>query len=456
MRRLIRSTAVRLALGYAALFILSSSALMGLLWWQTVGYVDGEINAVIASDTRAIGDRLRDFGLPGAIQTVRDRVAANPDKQAIYLLADPFLKPLAGNVDAWPLKIDRTLGWHEVELVYDGQLHAARLLHVGLPGGFQLIVGRDIQDRMAMQEMLLRTGLWAAAIVLLLAVLGGLLVRRAVLRRVEGINRTAVGIVQGDLGQRVEVRGTDDEFDQLAQTINRMLEQIQQLVEGVRNVSNTIAHDLRTPLAELRARLEGLLRNPPEREQTLDTVAEAVADIDRLIGVFNALLRLAEIDAGTRRAGFTRVELAPLLGEMAELYGPIAEAKGLALDAEAATGLSVDGDPYLLAQALGNLVDNAVKYTPAGGRVMVAAAQDMAGCPTITVADTGPGIAEADRGRVTARFYRGDSARTTAGAGLGLSLVEAIVRLHGGSLDFGDNNPGLRVTIRLPQAAVRA
>lgn len=450
MTRLWRSTSVRLALAYALLLVVSSLTLLGLVWWNTVGYLDREIDAVIAADIRAIGDRLQDFGLAGAVQTVQERVDANSDKKAIYLLADPFLKPLAGNVDAWPLKIDRRLGWHEVALVYEGQMHATRLLHVALPGNFQLIVGRDVQDRAAMQAMVLRSGIWAAALALLLAVAGGLLVRRFVLRRIETINRTTAAIVAGDLGRRIPVRGAGDEFDQLAATINGMLEQIQQLIEGVRNVSNAIAHDLRTPLAELRARLEDILRRPPDRDLALDSLGEAVADIDRLIGVFNALLRLAEIDSGLRRAGFGKVQLAPLAADLAELYEPAAAEKGVRLSLETMSGLDVSGDPFLLAQAVGNLLDNAVKYTPAGGHVRLASGRDEAGRPQITVADSGPGIPEAERGRVTERFYRGDAARGQGGVGLGLSLVQAVARLHGGSLALADNAPGLRAVLTLP------
>ena len=457
MIKLLRSTSVRLALIYALLLVVSSLTLVGLLWWHTVGYIDRETDAVIVADTRAIGDRLHDFGLPGAMETVRERVDANQDKRAIYLLADPMLKPLAGNVDAWPLKVDRSMGWHEVGLVYEGKLHEARLLHVALPGNYQLIVGRDIQDRAAMQAMVLRSGAWAAGIALVLAIIGGLLVRRFILQRLESINRTTTAIVDGNLGQRIPMRGADDEFDQLAGIINRMLEQIQHLIEGVRNVSNAIAHDLRTPLAELRARLEDILRSQPDREMTLDSLGEAVSDIDRLIGVFNALLRLSEIDSGLRRAGFTRVHLAELVDDLTELYGPAAEQKGLVLETEtgAARDIQVNGDPFLLAQAVGNLLDNAVKYTPAGGRICLGIAPDGEDRVVIAVADNGPGIPPEERERVTERFYRGDSARGKGGVGLGLSLVQAVARLHGGTLDFADNGPGLRASLRLSRAAAQ-
>lgn len=454
MPKLLRSTASRLALTFAALFMVAALALAGLLWWNTTGYLDRETDAVIAADTRAIGDRLSDFGLAGAVQTMNERIAADADNRAIYLLTDPRLRPLGGNVDAWPLKVGPRPGWYEVELVHRNRLHMARLLHVTLPGNFQLLVGRDVQDRVEMRNLFLRGLTWAGMGALAFAFFGAWLIRRAVERRIEGINRTATAIVQGDLARRVPMRDADDEFDQLVATINRMLDQIQQLIEGVRNVSNTIAHDLRTPLAETRARLEGLLRQPAGPNAldaaSLDGIAAAIADIDRLIGVFNALLRLAELDTGLRRASFAQVDLAALLDDAAELYGPMAEAKGLALESHTEAGLGLNGDRQLLAQAIGNLLDNAVKYTPAGGSIRLRAEAGVDGRILISVADSGPGIPEDERARVVQRFYRGDASRHAEGVGLGLSLVEAVARLHGGELRLDPNNPGLRAILALP------
>ncbi|MBP7065193.1 HAMP domain-containing sensor histidine kinase [Ferrovibrio sp.] len=443
MLELWRSTSLRLALLFAALFVLANLLLAGLIWWNTTGYLDRETDAVIAADTRAIGDRLRDFGLAGAVQMIEERSAAAPnaDRRAIYLLADPRLRPLAGNVAAWPLRIGAAPGWYEIELVQHDKLHATRLLHVVLPGNFQLLVGRDVQDRAQIRNLVLRSLLWAGLLVLLLALLGGWLIRRALLHRVEGINRTATAIRQGDLSQRLPQSRGGDEFDQLEVTINHMLDQIEQLVDGVRHVSNSIAHDLRTPLAETRFRLEGLLHDLPD-SVAQEQIAAAIADIDRLIGVFNALLRLAELDSGLRRAGFAELDLTALVEEAAELYAPSAEAKGIQLHCDAPPGLRLTGDRQLLAQAIGNLLDNAIKYTPPGGRILLLARPD-----GVTVADNGPGMNVAERERAAERFYRGDTARSTAGFGLGLSLVQAIARLHGGVLRLEDNAPGLRASL---------
>jgi signal transduction histidine kinase len=451
MRSLLRSTAVRLAFGYALLFIVSSLLLGGFLWWRTALYLDREIDAVIIADGQAIADRLRDFGLPGAIETINDRVGQAGDQHAIYLLTDPALTPIAGNLRAWPLAVRSTPGWYEVNLVRDGRLHVTRALFVALPSGFRLLVGRDVEDRVEVRRLVVSALLWASVGALILAVAGGAMVRAAVLRRVESINRTARAIVQGDLSHRVPTRGSSDEFDRMAQMINTMLEQIEQLIEGVRNATNVVAHDLRTPLAELRTRLERLLRDRPAPVETFDEIHAAVADIDRIVGIFNALLRLAEIDSGVRRAGFRRVDLAPVTTDLVELYEPLAEEKDVSLAVDAPSGMAVRGDPGLLAQAIGNLVDNAIKFAPREGKVALRIKASGKNEVEIAVADTGPGIAEADKSRVTQRFYRGVCAAGTEGSGLGLSVVDAVARLHGGTLALNDNDPGLVAVLTLPR-----
>jgi signal transduction histidine kinase len=452
MIRLLRSTSVRLALGYSLLFIVSSGVLVGVLWWRMTDYLDRATDAAIVSDTQAIGDRFGDFGLPGAIETIAERVARAADERAIYLLTDPRLTRIAGNLAAWPLEVERRAGWYQVRLVRNDRQHATRFLHLTLPGNYHLLVGRDVEDRVALRGLILGGLGWTAGASLLLAILGGLLVRRAVLRRIEEITRTTTGIVRGDLAQRLPMRGSDDEFDQLALTINGMLEQIQQLVENIQNTSNAIAHDLRTPLAELRGRLEDLLRARSSAEVAAQEIQGAVADVDRVIGIFNALLRLAEIDSGVRRSGFHKVDLAQLAADAAELYRPSLEERGAALTLDAPEGITVEGDPFLLAQAIGNLLDNAAKVAPVGSTVTLAIAARGTGEIAITVADRGPGIPDAEKTRVTERFFRGDASRGTSGSGLGLSLVDAVARLHGGRLELADNGPGLAASLLLPHS----
>jgi signal transduction histidine kinase len=450
IRRYLRSTAVRLSVLWAALFILAALVLAAFTWWSTVDYLDRETNAVILADVRALADSYDEDGLAGLVEALNERVATAGDESAVYLLTGPSLRPIAGNLTAWPLNADRAApGWYQLRLVKGGAAAMTRVMHFVLPEGFHLLVGRNMQERVRIRDRIIETMGWGAAVVFGLAIIGGLIFRRLVIHRVEAIQRAAAGIVEGDLSRRVPTRGSGDEFDLLAETINRMLHQIEQLVDGVRHVSNAIAHDLRTPLAEVRGRLEQMLSGP---ERDLGEVEAALADVDRLISMFNALLRLAEIDSGVRRAGFERVELGRVLQEVIELYEPIAEAKSVELAAELPPSVTVEGDPSLLAQAVGNLVDNAVKYAPPGGHVRVRLAAN----PTLVViTDDGPGIPDAERPRATQRFWRGDRSRGTPGVGLGLSVVEAVARLHGGRLDLDDNRPGLRATLLLdkPQAA---
>jgi signal transduction histidine kinase len=453
MIRVLRSTSLRLALVYAAIFILSSLLLVGVVWWRTAAYLQQETDAVILADAQAIGDRLQDFGLPGAIETIDQRIATpSDDEHAIYFLGDPTLSRVAGNLVAWPAELGSDPGWYQIELERHGRLHATRVLFVRLAGGFDLLVGRDVQDRVAIQQLILDGLAWAAGTAVLLAIGGGLLVRRSVMGRVDAINRTAAAIVQGDLTQRVPMRGSSDEFDQLAQTINGLLQQIEILIDGVRNASNAVAHDLRTPLAELRGRLEGLFRARPDPQTTFGELEGAVSDLDRLIGIFNALLRLAEIDSGARLTGFTAVRIDQIIDEVADLYLPVAEENGVSIVTVAPPGLFVTGDPYLLAQAIGNLVDNAVKFSPVGGTIRVSAQGSEADRIAIVVSDEGPGIADAEKVRVTERFYRGEASAGRDGVGLGLSLVAAVARLHGGALGLSNGTPGLVAKLLLPIA----
>jgi signal transduction histidine kinase len=244
------------------------------------------------------------------------------------------------------------------------------------------------------------------------------------------------------------VRGADA-LEMLTRTVNRMLDQIERLVHSVRNVSNAIAHDLRTPLAELRSRLEELSLMQPSREETFAEVDASIADIDRVIAIFNALLRLAEIDSGTRRSGFVKVNVIEVVTEAAEFYQPIAELKGIAFSFESSGDLLTRGDPVLLAQAIGNLIDNALKYARTNGAVSVVARRRPDRTIEVVVSDDGPGVSDDEKPKVIDRFYRSDASRGTPGVGLGLSLVDAVARLHGGALELHDNYPGLRAVLLL-------
>jgi signal transduction histidine kinase len=288
------------------------------------------------------------------------------------------------------------------------------------------------------------------AVVSIAGVLGGLMIRRAVLVRVDGIRQTVLAIVQGDWSHRLPTKTASDELDTLSRTINGMLDQLEQLLHGVRDVSNSIAHDLRTPLAELRSRLEELSLTRPAPEEAFAEIDAAVADVDRVIRIFNALLRLAEIDTGMRRSGFVHVSAADVARQAVDFYLPAAELKGIALSYRGNGPADISGDPVLLAQAIGNLIDNALKYTSDGGLISVEVQTVADGKARITVADDGPGIPDEEKPKVSTRFYRGDASRGTPGVGLGLTLVASVAKVHGGALELADNNPGLRAQMVIP------
>jgi signal transduction histidine kinase len=298
-------------------------------------------------------------------------------------------------------------------------------------------------------------------LILVLGAAGGALMSRNMLRRLDTINRTSGEIIAGDLTRRVPLNGSGDEFDALAENLNRMLDRIERLMRGLREVTDSVAHDLRTPLNRLRNRLEesvarlnsgGALTN----EKAAGEIERAIAETDQLIGTFNALLLIAETDAGTTRAAMSALDLGSVAADVVELYEPLAEEKKLVLTLAPGSAVAIEGNRSLIAQALANLVDNAIKYTPAGGKVRIGARITEQGVD-LSVADSGPGIPLADRPRVTERFVRLEASRNSPGTGLGLSLVAAVAHFHNAELALEDNAPtGLKAVLRFPQTTIRA
>jgi signal transduction histidine kinase len=435
------------ALNVAVWYVIASLAVLAVfatpLWyvWHST-FAQGRIER-LQDDAQRLADIFATQGADGAAAEISARVGVRPGgSRQILLLADAALARQAGNLPGWPPELSGPPGIKVASLAVGGRVVRATVLHRTLPGGYHLLVGLDI-DRFAKVEALFLYGLLGcAAAVLVVAVMGGLLIRRALLARVSGISQTSSAIVEGDLSRRLPTFRGEHELEILTGTINAMLDQIEHLVLSARNVANAIAHDLRTPLAELRSRLEELTVTRPSPDETFSELEGAIADTDRVIAIFNALLRLAEIDSGTRRSGFVEVDLGAVAGEVVELYHPLAELKGIVLTFRSDHGLVAPGDPLLLAQAVGNLVDNALKYAQPNGAISVTARGAGANIE-ILVCDDGPGIRDDEKPKVVERFYRSDASRGTPGVGLGLSLVAAVARLHGGVLDLRDNRPGL-------------
>jgi signal transduction histidine kinase len=450
MFRLPSFSARTIAIGYGFVTLLVLAMFAGPLWyaWHTnIGEVRSQL---LKSDAQHLSNLFIRQGPPALAAAIDSQVhGVNDGVRKIMLFVAPDGTKLAGNLKAWPEGVPNRDGLCRVTIVVDDVPRNVELVRVTLEDGYRLLVASNL-NRFQKLERLFAYGLLGCAItVLLSAALGGLMIRRALLGRMQGISDTTASIIEGKLSHRLVEPGDGDELQQLTRTVNRMLDQIEHLVTGVQDVSNAIAHDLRTPLSELRARLEELSVARPAPDETFVEIDAAIDDVDRVMGIFNALLRLAEIDSGSRRGGFVDVDLAALGAEVTEFYAPVAELKDIALGFDGPADLHVVGDPVLLAQALGNMVDNALKYAPVRGAIAISAQRLDADTVQIVVADNGPGIPVHERTRVIERFYRVDASRGTPGVGLGLSVVSAVARLHGGTLTLADNHPGLRATLRI-------
>lgn len=448
---LLNSSSFRLAVGYMGLFAISVLLLLAFIYWSTISFMASQTDATIRAEITGLAEQYREGGLEDLVRTIRQRIERDPSSASVYLFATSNYQPLTGNISGWPdTKPDRD-GWLTFEFTdaRDPQrVLRARARQFRLQDGLLLLVGRDIRELDASRRLLINALTWGMGLTLLLALAGGLVMSRGVLRRIERINQASREIMAGDLKRRVETRGAGDEFDQLAVNLNAMLDEIERLMNGIRHVSDNIAHDLRTPLTRLRTRLEQLRSQLGDDDPAAAEAEQSIAEADQLLATFGALLRIARIEAGAARNNITtRVDLAQLVTDAAELYDALAEEKEIVIETRAQNPVIVTGDRDLLFQAVINLLDNAIKYSPAGGRVTLQlTAGDKA--TLLDVADHGPGIPHAQREQVVQRFYRLDNSRGTPGSGLGLSLVAAVASMHRARLELLDNRPGLRARLR--------
>ncbi len=450
---LIRTSVFQLTLVYMALFAASAIALFAFVYWSTLGYLERQTNAVIEAEIDGLAEQYERRSLRGLAEVITERVNRDSEGRSIYLLAEPNGAAIAGNLPYWPRELEGPLEWVDFQKLDDaGQAIPVRgrVLRVGL--GFRLLVGRDIRELAAIKAVFRRTSIYGLSLTLGLALIGGLLMGVSAQRRVAALNRTTRQIIAGDLSRRAPVTGSNDEHDELATNVNAMLDQIESLLEGMRHVGDSVAHDLRGPLTRLRNRLESVANaeRPPSRED----LNECVQQVERVLETFNALLRIARVESGAHRSAFAPVNVDKIVRDVCELYQAAADERNIRLTCVSHPGVEVFGDRELLAQCLTNLLDNAVKYTPNRGSIVVKLdrTDDTA---LITVADSGPGIPVKDRERVLQRFARLDQARSQPGNGLGLALVRAVAAQHHGKLTLGDNSPGLIVTLELP-ALMRA
>ena len=443
--RLLRSAAFRLAVMQALLFALMALTLFLVSWFAARHYIENQLRQTITDEFSEV------IAHPPAQRaaSIQRSLAQIPRGAYDYSLFDAHRTLVVGDILEEPV-----VGWSTIEQhegVRSGKDVVRRILVYGAvqEDGRVVVVGRDLASVDELDALLKRVFTWAGLAAVVLALAGGMVTAGGYLRRVEAIAAAASRIAAGDLAARVSVTGRGDEFDRLAVSLNSMLERIQSLVEGLRQVSNDIAHDLRTPLTHMRQRLEAAMEEATSVESYSKACERALADADSVLDTFAALLRIAKVEARQRREGFADIDLSRLLGHLVEDYRPVLEDEERVLSAEIQPGVHVRGDALLLTQMFVNLLENALHHTPIGTAVTLKLVSAEPGCQII-IQDAGPGIPAQERTRVLKRFVRLDAARSTRGSGLGLALVAAVADLHDIALTLGDAAPGLRVQLDFP------
>ncbi|HKX08864.1 MAG TPA: HAMP domain-containing sensor histidine kinase [Stellaceae bacterium] len=456
LSKTLRSSTFRLAILYVCLFGAGVAGLFGYVYWSTTKYVKHRYDSIIISER---GEQLNIFaqsGREGLARALKSRSESIPVDSDVYLLADADYAPIAGNLKDWPLAAHAGDGWIEFAPPPDWQPNAKhrpllRALLTTLPDGSHLLSGEDTHDMVAFARTINRGLAIGVLLFCLLAGGAGLSVTRRTVARIEAVNATSRAIMASGLGKRIPTRGTKDEWDQLAQNLNSMLERIEGLVRGIKEVSDNIAHDLRTPLMRMRGRLEVALRAQRNGLADEALIARTVTELDEVLKTFSSLLRISAVEARERTVGFGSVELGKLAAEVTDLFDAAAEERGIHLRCTVSSVPPVLGDRDLLFETLSNLIDNALKHGQSDIEVRVE--PDGLTGVRLKVRDHGPGIPAAERKNVLQRFYRLERSRTTPGNGLGLSLVQAVAQLHGAELALVDAAPGLSVEIKFPALA---
>ena len=458
--KLLRTTAFQLTLVYLLIFVLFAASLLGYFALNTRRLINEQITRTVTAEIGRLREQYTETGIRGLVLII-DLRSRRPGS-SLYLVTTPNGEALAGNVGSLQPGVLDHPGWLEtsyrrIEATEEVE-HRALVQVVELPGGFRLLVGRDLEERERIYGIIANAGRWSFALVVVLGLAGGFFVSRRVLKRIDAMTDTAHTIMAGDLSGRLPVAGTGDELDRLANNVNAMLERIEALMHGLKEVSDNIAHDLKTPLTRLRNRCEQALRGAKGEGDYRAALESTIAESDELIRTFDALLMIARAESGHARDNMIQFDAAEIARDVGELYEPLADEKGLALRVEAPLAAPVRGNRELVSQALANLIDNAIKHAGPDASKNGAPAEIVVGAGadgeriTLSVADRGPGIPHADRGRVVERFVRLEQSRSQPGSGLGLSLASAVARLHGGELRLEDNHPGLKSIIALPRA----
>ncbi len=422
-------------------------ALLGYVYWSTASYVRSRSDHAIMAELAILQKAYASAGRSGLIITIAQRLAGQRFEGGVYLLVDPSLTPLAGNLADWPSAMKGSSGWSNFNAREGRTL--LRATFETLPDGSHLLVGKDVDD---LDEFAQKIKVAMALCILWIFALGGAVsvaITRRTVGRIEAINATSRAIMQTGLGQRIPLRGTLDEWDELAANLNSMLDRIEALMGEVKQVTDNVAHDLRTPLARMRGRLEKAYNKQHDGDYDQSLIGDTMADLDGVLRMFSSLTRISQIEASDRTAAFRPVNLVEIASEVVELFDAAAEDKGGRLKIVGGRSVLATGDRDLLFGAVANLVDNAIKHGRDAGQVTVEV-KDADGGAVISVADDGPGIPVDEYQHVFKRFYRLERSRRTPGNGLGLSLVAAVARLHGARIEMLDNLPGLKVQLWFP------
>jgi len=460
--QLLRTTTFRLTAVFILIFVVFSVLLLAFISFQSSIVIQRQQGADIDREVAQLQTVADKQGMR-AVAFAVDKLAALPGP-GIYYLGDSTGQMIVGNVSDFPASVLRQEGTHSFNYnrprpfasdtgEENTQRGYAVVRSVMLPNGLTLVVGRDVVERRGFTAIIFQ-GFFAGVVgILLLSIIAGVITARRVLRRIDAINATSSIIMAGNLSERVPVTTRNDEFDGLATNLNAMLDRIERLMQGLKEVTDNVAHDLKTPLTRLRNKAESALRDGAASGEQREALENTITESDKLIRTFNALLMIARAEAGAPSGAFADVDVSAVVADVAELYGPVAEDAGMTLETKVTDGIHMRANRELLGQALVNLVDNAMKYgepgTAGSGKIVVGVRPE-ANRIVIEVTDNGPGIPAEDRERVLERFVRLEKSRTEQGSGLGLSLVAAVARLHKGAFRIEDNGPGVRAVIDLP------
>jgi signal transduction histidine kinase len=453
-RALFHSTIFRLTLLYTTFFCVSLLLLLTFVYFATVREMESEIKHRITSETNEMKAEFAAHGIEALEKLINEFQEDEDEGLAIYLLTDAGGKVLAGNMESWPVDVEYEGNWFTFAIESRRQEEGVNVLgrESKLPGGYRLLAGYSLRGPDRARKVML--DVVSASFILAFFITGfsGALFSGLIRRRLERVNQICAQVISGNLDVKVPLTGGADEFDHLASNVNAMLARIAGLVSGLRQTSDNIAHDLRTPLARHRNRLESLIAHPPRGHQVQEYAKAGIDEVDSIVETLNSILRISQAQSGVASGHFVTFDLSSVVIDVIEFYGELAEEKDISIRGSVPMDIFAHGDKPLITQALANLIDNANKYTASGGQITVTLSRHESLIECV-VADNGPGIPPEFHDKVKERFFRMEASRTSKGTGLGLSLVDAVAQLHRGELIFGDNQPGLIATLRLPIAA---